>query len=163
MKEMKFFPLLLAVLLGLGLCACNLGSVSTDDVADYVSGIEPGQAVSLATNLLTLPAVQDLANAIMADSNLVATLTNAWNDVEGDYVTPDEIEDDPAAPPASGDISAALQIMLREDPSITGVRLGSAEQIVAALRKRRDMFEVVAFILSDDHLKLRSRLRLSLA
>jgi len=63
----------------------------------------------------------------------------------------------------SGDISTALQIMLREDPSITGVRLDSPEQIVAALRKRRDMFEVVAFILADDHLKLRSRLRLSLS
>ncbi|HCF60232.1 MAG TPA: Adventurous gliding motility protein K [Myxococcales bacterium] len=63
----------------------------------------------------------------------------------------------------AGDISAALQLMLREDPSITGVRLDSPEQIVAALRKRRDMFEVVAFILSDDHLKLRTRLRLSLA
>lgn len=104
----KFLMMILTALVGFGLCSgCNLGSVSTDDIADYVSGVEPGQAVSLATNLLALPAIQNLANAIMADSNLVATLTNAWNEVEGDYVTPDEIEDG-TAPPAAGDASTAL-------------------------------------------------------
>ena len=91
MKEIKFVPPLLAALFGLVLCGCNLGSVSTDDVADYVSGIEPEQAVSLATNLLTLPEVQNLANAIMADSNLVATITNAWNEVEDQYTIPGEV------------------------------------------------------------------------
>ncbi len=104
----KILMMILSALVAFGLCSgCNLGSVSTDDVADYVSGVEPGQAVSMATNLLALPAVQNLANAIMADSNLVATLTNAWNEVEGDYVTPDEIDDEPA-PPAAGDASTAL-------------------------------------------------------
>ena len=102
----KFVWIILVSLIGLGLCTgCNLGSVSTDDVAGYVSGIQPEQAVSLATHLLALPAIQNLANAIMADSNLVATLTNAWAEVEGNYLTPDEV----AAPgAAAGDTSTAL-------------------------------------------------------
>lgn len=104
----KTLSMILVSLLGLCLCGCNIGSVSTDDVADYVSGIEPGQAVSLATNLLTLPAIQNLANAIMADPNLVATLTNAWNEVEGDFVTPDELNPDAGGAPDSGAISSAL-------------------------------------------------------
>ena len=102
----KFALMILTALIGLGLCTgCNLGSVSTDDVAGYVSGIQPEQAVSLATNLLALPAIQNLANAIMADSNLVAALTNAWADVEDDYTTPDEVAE---TNPSGSDTSTAL-------------------------------------------------------
>ncbi len=106
----KFLLMIPAALLGLALVGCDsddVASVGNDQIGDFVSVLDAGQAVSLATNLLTLPAVQDLANAIMADSNLVATLTNAWEDVEADYTTPDEINDEPAAP-ASGDVSTVL-------------------------------------------------------
>ncbi|MBI5546048.1 MAG: tetratricopeptide repeat protein, partial [Deltaproteobacteria bacterium] len=62
----------------------------------------------------------------------------------------------------SGDLASGLQVLLREDPSVTGLRLDNTEQLLAALRKRRDMFELVGFVMSDDHLKLRTRLRLAL-
>ena len=61
-----------------------------------------------------------------------------------------------------GDIASALQVLLREDPSLTNVRLDSSEQILTALRKRRDMFELMAYVTSDDHFKLRTRLHLAL-
>lgn len=104
----KTLSMILVSILGFGLCGCNIGNVSTDDVADYVSGIEPGQAVSLATNLLTLPAIQNLANAIMADSNLVATLTNAWADAQDDYVLP-------AASASPIPIVASIETMVRKE------------------------------------------------
>ncbi len=62
----------------------------------------------------------------------------------------------------SGDIASALQVLLREDPALGGMRLDTTDQILTAMRKRRDMFELVAFVTSDDHYKLRSRLRLAL-
>lgn len=58
----------------------------------------------------------------------------------------------------SNDIAASLAVLLREDPSIAGMRLDTTEQILAALRKRRDLFELLTFIASDDHFKLRTRL-----
>lgn len=104
----KFLLMMLVCFLGLGLWGCSLGSASTDDIADFVSGVDPQEAVTLATNLLAVPAIQDLANAIMADSNLVATLTSAWANVEGDYVTPDEVVPEPGGTPDSGAVSSAL-------------------------------------------------------
>lgn len=104
----KFLLMMLVSILALCLCGCNLGSAPTDDIADFVSGVDPQEAVTLATNLLAVPAIQDLANAIMADSNLVATLTSAWANVEGDYVTPDEVVPEPGGTPDSGAVSSAL-------------------------------------------------------
>lgn len=62
----------------------------------------------------------------------------------------------------SGDIASALHVLLREDPSLTGMKLDTAEQLLGAIRSRRDMSELLAFVTSDDHFKLRGRLRLSL-
>lgn len=84
----KLAPVLLACLLGLGAGCSNLGGVSTDEVANYVSGISPSNAVSLATNLLGNPNVIALANGILANPDLVDALTNAWADVEDQYAVP---------------------------------------------------------------------------
>jgi hypothetical protein len=62
----------------------------------------------------------------------------------------------------SGDIASALNVLLREDPATTSIRLDSTEQILGALRKRRDMYEMFSYVTSDDHFKLRTRLRLAL-
>jgi len=60
-----------------------------------------------------------------------------------------------------GDVGAALQVLLREDASGPPPKLETTEALVQAARRRRDLAEVLAFVLSDDHFKLRGRLRLT--
>lgn len=73
-----------------------------------------------------------------------------------------ELSADRAGLLLAGDISAVLQLLFREDPSVSGMRIEGTEQLVSALSKRRDFAELLIFVLSDDYAKLRAKLRLAL-
>ncbi|MFN7132494.1 MAG: hypothetical protein ACK4N5_10450 [Myxococcales bacterium] len=60
------------------------------------------------------------------------------------------------------DIGAVLQMLFREDPSVSGMRIDNTEQLVQAVRKRRDFSELLVFVLSDDYARLRGKLKLGL-
>lgn len=64
---------------------------------------------------------------------------------------------------ACGDVVAGLNLLLREDPSVGARRLDTTEAVVAAVGERRDILELFGFVLSDDHYKLRARLKIGLA
>ncbi len=61
----------------------------------------------------------------------------------------------------AGDLGASLQLVFREDNSVSGTRMDTSDQIVNAAKRRREMAELLIFVLSDDHFRLRSRLRLA--
>ncbi|MGC4113431.1 MAG: Adventurous gliding motility protein K [Myxococcales bacterium] len=61
----------------------------------------------------------------------------------------------------SGDIAATLLVRLKEDVATANQRMDTTEQLVATVRRRRDLYELLAFVTSDDFFKLRTRLRLS--
>lgn len=61
----------------------------------------------------------------------------------------------------SGDIAASLVVRLKEDVGAAGQRLDTTDQLLNAVRRRRDLYELLAFVTSDDFFKLRVRLRLS--
>jgi tetratricopeptide (TPR) repeat protein len=61
-----------------------------------------------------------------------------------------------------GDIAVGLGLVLREDPSMSGAKLDSAEPVLQALKQRDDLRDLMGFSLSDDFFRLRQRLGLSL-
>jgi cellulose synthase operon protein C len=63
---------------------------------------------------------------------------------------------------ACGDVVAALNLLLREDPGVAGKRLDTLEQLTAAAANRRDLQELLTFLLSDDHFRLRGRMKIAL-
>jgi hypothetical protein len=62
----------------------------------------------------------------------------------------------------SGDVIAGLNLLLREDPSIAGKRLDTSEAMIAAMAERRDLQELIGFVLSDDHFRLRGKMKIAL-
>ncbi len=62
----------------------------------------------------------------------------------------------------SGDVAAAITILLREDLPIGTPRPESAEAISAAVGQRRDVRELITFSLGDDFFRLRQKLGMSL-
>jgi hypothetical protein len=63
---------------------------------------------------------------------------------------------------ASGEAVASLNVLLREDPSLAGLRLDTTDQIATVASKRRDLQEMMAFLISDDHFRLRNRTKIML-
>lgn len=61
-----------------------------------------------------------------------------------------------------GDVSAALGVVLREDPQQANGRLDSFEQLRGALAHRRDVLELIQFAISDDFFRLRQKMRLGI-
>ncbi|HSP79068.1 MAG TPA: Adventurous gliding motility protein K, partial [Myxococcaceae bacterium] len=62
-----------------------------------------------------------------------------------------------------GDVAAGLQLLLREDPNFTAsTRVENAEPVLQALRERTDLQQLLTYALSEDYLRLRQRLGLSL-
>ena len=62
----------------------------------------------------------------------------------------------------AGDITAGLNLLLREDQPPGAPRAETADQIFAAVQTRRDLRELVGFALSDEFFRLRQRLGMSL-
>jgi tetratricopeptide (TPR) repeat protein len=61
-----------------------------------------------------------------------------------------------------GDVSVGLSLLLREDPQFASTRVESAEPLLQALRERTDLQQLLGYALSEDFLRLRQRLGLSL-
>jgi hypothetical protein len=61
-----------------------------------------------------------------------------------------------------GDVSVGLSMLLREDPQFATARVESPEPLLQALRERTDLRQLLGYALSDDFLRLRQRLGLSL-
>ncbi|WNG46847.1 tetratricopeptide repeat protein [Archangium minus] len=62
-----------------------------------------------------------------------------------------------------GDVSVGLTMVLREDPNFATARVDQAEPLLQAVRERTDIQQVLAYILTDDFLRLRQRLGLAIA
>lgn len=62
-----------------------------------------------------------------------------------------------------GDVSVGLTMVLREDPHFATARIDNAEPLLQALRERADLQQVLSYILTDDFLRLRQRLGLSVS
>ncbi|PTL76885.1 tetratricopeptide repeat protein [Vitiosangium sp. GDMCC 1.1324] len=60
-----------------------------------------------------------------------------------------------------GDVSVGLTMVLREDPNFATARVDQAEPLIQALRERADLQQVLSYILTDDFMRLRQRLGLS--
>ncbi|MGZ3460241.1 MAG: tetratricopeptide repeat protein, partial [Archangium sp.] len=61
-----------------------------------------------------------------------------------------------------GDVSVGLTLVLREDPHFASARVDNAEPLLQALRERADLRQVLSYVLSEDFLRLRQQLGLSL-
>jgi hypothetical protein len=61
-----------------------------------------------------------------------------------------------------GDVSVGLSLVLKEDPNFATARLDHTEPLLQALRERADLQQLLSYVLSDDFLRLRQRLGLSL-
>ena len=61
-----------------------------------------------------------------------------------------------------GDVSVGLNLVLREDPNFANTRVESPEPLLQALRERTDLGQLLSYVLSDEFLRLRQRLGLSL-
>ncbi|MDC0707102.1 tetratricopeptide repeat protein [Stigmatella sp. ncwal1] len=61
-----------------------------------------------------------------------------------------------------GDVSVGLGVVLREDPAMTNSKIESMDPVLAALKQRADLKELLNFSLSDDFFRMRQRLGLSL-
>jgi cellulose synthase operon protein C len=62
----------------------------------------------------------------------------------------------------SADPAVALQLVLREDPNVSGVRSEMAEPLRQAIRERADLRSLMAFALSDTFFALRRKVGLAL-
>ena len=62
-----------------------------------------------------------------------------------------------------GDVGVALNMVLRDDANMSGVRNESADPISQAVRQRTDLQSLLGFALSEEYFKLRQRLGPSLA
>jgi len=62
-----------------------------------------------------------------------------------------------------GDVAVGLNLVLREDPNFATTRPENAEPLLQALRERTDLRQLLAYVLSDEFLRLRQRLGLSLS
>ena len=60
------------------------------------------------------------------------------------------------------DVSVALSLVLREDPTFAGTKVDSAEPLLQAVKGRDDLKDLLAFAISDDFFRLCQRLGLSL-
>jgi len=63
----------------------------------------------------------------------------------------------------SGDVVGSLSLMLREDPTVSAVRLDSADAIRGVASTREDVRELMLFAVSDDFFRLRQKLKLGLS
>jgi hypothetical protein len=61
-----------------------------------------------------------------------------------------------------GDVSVGLNLVLREDPNFANTRVETPDPLMQALREREDLRQLLAYVLSDEFLRLRQRLGLSL-
>ncbi|WP_224366595.1 tetratricopeptide repeat protein [Hyalangium versicolor] len=61
-----------------------------------------------------------------------------------------------------GDITVGLGLVLREDPSMANSKVDSMDPVLAALKARDDLKDLLSFSLSDDFFRLRQRLGLGL-
>jgi hypothetical protein len=61
-----------------------------------------------------------------------------------------------------GDAQVAMTMVLREDPAFAHSRVEGREQLEQAVRERADLQVLMAFALSEEHFRLRTRLGLSL-
>ncbi|MGO9064475.1 MAG: tetratricopeptide repeat protein [Myxococcaceae bacterium] len=62
----------------------------------------------------------------------------------------------------AGDPALALQLVLREDPSVSGTRPETPEPVLQAVRERADLRSLIAFALSDAFFHLRRKAGLAL-
>jgi cellulose synthase operon protein C len=60
-------------------------------------------------------------------------------------------------------VVGSLSLMLREDPTLSNVRLDSAEAVRNAASARQDVRELMFYAISDDFFRLRQKLRLGLS
>lgn len=57
-----------------------------------------------------------------------------------------------------GDVAAGLSALLREDPSLSGVRPEGVEPVLLAVRQRADLRDLINYALSEDFFRLRQKL-----
>lgn len=62
----------------------------------------------------------------------------------------------------AGDPAVALQLVLREDPTVSGARSDLAEPVLHAVRERSDLRSLVVFALSEPFFRLRQEVGLAL-
>jgi hypothetical protein len=54
-------------------------------------------------------------------------------------------------------------VLFREEPGAVGIKSESTDALLEAARRRRDFTELLGFALSDDHFRLRAKLRLTMS
>lgn len=62
-----------------------------------------------------------------------------------------------------GEVGVALPVLFREEPGAVGIKSESTDALLEAARRRRDFTELLGFALSDDHFRLRAKLRLTMS
>jgi hypothetical protein len=62
----------------------------------------------------------------------------------------------------AADPAVALQLVLREDPHVSGIRSETADPVRLAVRERSDLRSLMAFAVSETFFQLRRRVGLAL-
>jgi hypothetical protein len=62
----------------------------------------------------------------------------------------------------AGDPAVALQLVLREDPSLSGIRPETADPVLQAVRERSDLHALLSFAVSEAFFHLRQEIGLAL-
>ena len=57
-----------------------------------------------------------------------------------------------------GDVNVGLNMILKDDPNFSGVKVESADPVLQALKMRDDLRAMLNFALSDEFFRLRSRI-----